>query len=158
MGRHAADRTTEAFERMVDPHLPALRAYVLRNTGGDEVTAGAIVEETLFRAAREPGRHPRLASGIRPWLMLAARDVLRDAERRAPARHRDRTTAPATRIVAAMRNLTPAHRELIVRTLYGGASLEDLAADRGVPVARIKSDLFLAMRAVRTGLDRHATR
>jgi RNA polymerase sigma-70 factor (ECF subfamily) len=152
---------------MVEPHLPALRDYVLRCTGGDEAAAGPVIEETLFRAAHEPGRYPRRALAVRPWLTLTARNVLRDGERHAPAGHDDRPTAPAnparppgpadpaaaTTIVAAMRELTPESRDLIVQTFYGGASLEDLAAARGVPVAKIKSDLFFAMRAVRSVLD-----
>jgi RNA polymerase sigma-70 factor (ECF subfamily) len=169
-GADAPHRTAEAFERMVEPHLPALRDYVLRYTGGDEAAAGPVLEETLFRAAHEPGRYPRRALAVRPWLMLTARNVLRDGERHAPAGHDDRPAAPAnvarpprtpgpadpvpaTTVVAAMRELAPESRDLIVQTFYGGASLEDLAAARGVPVAKIKSDLFFAMRAVRAVLD-----
>ncbi|WP_433795069.1 hypothetical protein [Actinoplanes sp. CA-252034] len=156
----AAPHRAEAFERLVEPHLPALRAYVLRHTGGDEAAAHLIVDETLFRAAHERARHPRRALGVRPWLMLTARNVLRDGERRAPAGHDDRPPAdppPATTIVAAMRELTPDNRDLIVQTFYGGASLEDLAADRGVPIAKVKSDLFFAMHAVRAVLDQQVT-
>jgi RNA polymerase sigma-70 factor (ECF subfamily) len=169
-GTAAPHHAAEAFEQMVEPHLPALRAYVLRNTGSDEAAAGPILEETLFRAAHEPGRFPRRALAVRPWLMLTARNVLRDGQRHAPAGHDDRPSAPAnlarpsrtpgpadpppaTTIVAAMRELTPESRDLIMQTFYGGASLEDLAADRRVPVAKIKSDLFFAMRAVRAVLD-----
>ncbi|MEU8663179.1 hypothetical protein [Actinoplanes philippinensis] len=144
MGRHAAasNRAAEEFERMVGPHLPALHAYVLRHTGGDETAAGRVLDETLSRAAREPRR----AIGVRPWLLLTARAVLRGPERR--------PTMPTAAVVAAMHELAPADRELIVRTLYGGASLEDLAADRRVPVGRIRSDLFFAMRAIRDVLGR----
>ncbi|BEL08190.1 sigma-70 family RNA polymerase sigma factor [Actinoplanes sichuanensis] len=143
MGRHAAasNRAAEEFERMVAPHLPALHAYVLRHTGGDESTTDRVLEEILFRAAQEPRR----ALGVRPWLLLTARNVLRGGDRRAQV--------PATTVVAAMRELSPEDRDLIVQTFYGGASLEDLAADRRVPIARVKSDLFFAMRAVREVLD-----
>lgn len=147
MGRHAAapNRAADEFERMVAPHLPALHAYVLRNTGGDETITSRVLEETLFRAAREPRRN-RL---VRPWLLLTARNVLRGDAGRPPA--------PPTTIVAAMQELTPANREIIMQTFYGGASLEDLASDRGVPIARIKSDLFFAMHAVRAVLDQQVT-
>ncbi|GIE75289.1 RNA polymerase sigma factor [Actinoplanes philippinensis] len=143
MGRHAAasNRAAEEFERMVRPHLPALHAYVLRHTGGDETATEQVLDETLSRAAREPRRD----LGVRPWLLLTARTVLRGGNRRA--------TMPPAAVVAAMRELAPADRELIVRTYYGGASLAELAAGRGVPIARIKSDLFFAMRAVRAVLD-----
>jgi RNA polymerase sigma-70 factor (ECF subfamily) len=171
--RLSAERSAETFDRLVEPHRAALRAYLIRNTDGDEAVADSVLKETLYRASQEPGRFPRRASAVRPWLVLTARNVLRDGERREPAGHDDRPptaassagspaprplkrpagSVPATTIVAAMQELPVAHRELIIQTFYGGASLEDVAADRGVPVATVKSDLFFAMRALRTVLD-----
>ena len=92
--RTAEERAAAAFERLVRAHQPALRAYVSRLTDGDDALADIVVKETLYRAAREPERYPQRASGVRPWLVLIARNVLRDGERRAPAGHDDRP-APA---------------------------------------------------------------
>jgi len=174
--RLSAERAAETFDRLAEPHRAALRAYLLRNTDGDEAVADSVLKETLYRASQEPGRYPRRASAVRPWLVLTARNVLRDGERHAPAGHDDRPMparpatglpperspqpigpVPATTIVAAMQELPVEHRELIVQTFYGGASLEDVATDRGVPVATVKSDLFFAMRALRTVLDQQVT-
>jgi len=171
--RAGEERASAAFERLVEPHRAALRAYVLRLTEGDISVADSIVKETLYRAAQDPARFPQRPTAVRPWLVLTARNVLRDGERYAPAGHDDRpdssrspnerppeppapmstTTMPATTIVAAMEDLTSTHRELLVELFYGGVSLEDAAADRGVPVETVKSRLYFAMRALRTVLD-----
>jgi RNA polymerase sigma-70 factor, ECF subfamily len=182
--RLSAERSAETFDRLVEPHRAALRAYLLRNTDGDESVADSVLKETLYRASQEPGRYPRRASAVRPWLVLTARNVLQDGERHEPAGHDDRPaghddrplaaassagspaprplkrppgSVPAITIVAAMQELPAAHRELIIQTFYGGASLEDVATDRGVPVAAVKSDLFFAMRALRAVLDEQVT-
>jgi len=171
--RAAAERATQAFYRMVEPHRSALRAYILRFTERNEAVAESVLEETLYRAAQEPTRFPRRPSAVRPWLVLTARNVLSDGERHAPAGHDDRPPPPplppderspepaasvaATTIAAAMADLPAVHRDLIVELFYGGVSLEAAAADRGVPVRAIKSRLRSAMRALRTVLDQHLT-
>jgi RNA polymerase sigma-70 factor (ECF subfamily) len=168
-------RATTAFDALVKPHRRALRAYILRLTEGDDAVADCVLKETLYRASQDPARYPQRASAVRPWLVLAARNVLRDGERYAPAGHDDRPDIPrppearvpvkglpATTVVAAMEGLSSVHRELLVELFYGGVSLEDAAADRGVPVETVKSRLYYAMRALRTVLDqqiadRHGT-
>jgi RNA polymerase sigma-70 factor (ECF subfamily) len=176
--RFSAEHAAETFDRLVEPHRAALHAYVLRNTHGNEAVAYSVLKETLYRAAQEPGLYPRHAAAVRPWLILTARHVLHDGERHAPAGHGDRPPTqisvpvgsserrpaqrpavgpPATTVVAAMKELTTEHRELIIRTFYNGDSLEAVAADRGVPVTKIKLDLFVAMRTLRAVLDRQVT-
>jgi RNA polymerase sigma-70 factor (ECF subfamily) len=166
--RAGGERATTAFERLVEPHRSALRAYVLRLTEGDIAVADSVVKETLYRAAQEPARYPQRPTAVRPWLVLTARNVLRDGERYAPAGHDDRPDSsrapeerspepaaplPATTIVAAMEELSSLHREVLVELFYGGVSLEDAATDRGVPVETVKSRLYFAMRALRIVLD-----
>jgi RNA polymerase sigma-70 factor, ECF subfamily len=161
-------RTTAVFDALVEPHRRALRAYILRLTEGDDAVADSVLKETLYRASQDPARYPQRASAVRPWLVLTARNVLRDGERYAPAGHDDRpsdvtrpplkgTPAAAagatTTIVAAMEELSQIHRDLLIQLFYGGVSLEDAAADRGVPVQTVKSRLYFAMRALRTVLD-----
>lgn len=190
----AADKAREkragaAFEKLVQPHRAALQAYVMRLTDGDAVVADSVVKETLYRASQDPSRYPQRGSAVRPWLVLTARNVLRDGERHAPAGHDDRpelirpgsersvpraapaskdpirpererstvAAAPATTIVAAMQDLSTLHRELLVELFYGGTSLEEAAANRGVPVETVKSGLYFAMRALRAVLDQQIT-
>jgi len=168
-------RAVTAFDKLVQPHRAALQAYVLRLTDGDSAVADCVVKETLYRAAQDPARYPQRGSAVRPWLVLTARNVLRDGERHAPAGHDDRpdpirpgrersqlAATPATTVIAAMEDLSTLHRELLVELFYGGVSLEEAATNRGVPVETIKSGLYFAMRALRAVLDqqiaeRHGT-
>jgi RNA polymerase sigma-70 factor (ECF subfamily) len=91
--RAAEQRNTALFESLVAPHRAALRAYVLRLTGGDEAGTDSVVKETLYRAAQDPTRYPQTESAVRPWLVLTARMVLREPER--PAAEPERP-APET--------------------------------------------------------------
>jgi RNA polymerase sigma-70 factor, ECF subfamily len=161
MGRHVAgqtahgsprpDRVMRAFDRMIAPHLEALRAYVWRLAEGNELIAEAILKETLQRVARESGGLPRGSSAVRPLLMLTARNVLRDRERSpVPLPH-----VPTATMVAAMRDLPAVHRELIVEVVHRGIALQVAAGDRGVSVESIKSRLYFAMEALRNTLERH---
>jgi len=166
--RAGADRTPEAFERLIEPHRDGLRAYILQITEGDEALADSVLKETLYRAAQEPRRHPQSPAAVRPWLILSALGVLHDGERHAPAGHDDRPPVPerpapegpaadvrGTTVVAALRALPTPQRELIVELFYRGASLESAAADRDVPVETLKASLYHAMRALRAALDQH---
>lgn len=160
------ERAAQTFDRLVEPHRAALRAYILKLTEGDESVAESMLKETLYRVAQDPAAFPESAPAMRPLLMLTARKVVNDGERRAPAGHDDRPfwpqarsaraatpATPAATIVAAMKGLSVAHRELIVDLCYGGRSLQEAAADRGVPVETVKSQLYSAMRALRTNLQ-----
>jgi RNA polymerase sigma-70 factor (ECF subfamily) len=159
--RIAQHRAASAFESMVAPHRAALAAYVARLTGGDPSAADGVLKETLYRAGRDPSRFPQRASGVRPWLVLIARTVLRDGERFAPAGHDDRPSVvmpgegprSATTIAGAMEELAEEHREILAELFYGGVSLEDAAADRAVPVEELQSRLYFAMRSLRIVLD-----
>jgi len=168
--RVSAERMTQAFEQLIEPHREGLRAYLLEVTHGDEVLAESVLKETLYRAGQEPRHHPRSPAAVRPWLVLSALSVLHDGERHAPAGHDDRPPAPegpapepaaavpATTIVAAMEELPSEQRELIVELFYRGASLEAAAAARDVPVETLKSRLYHAMRTLRAELDRQLGR
>jgi RNA polymerase sigma-70 factor (ECF subfamily) len=52
-----------------------------------------------------------------------------------------------------MAELSGTHRDILVELFYRGVSLEDAAADQGVPVDVVKSRLYHAMRALRALLD-----
>jgi RNA polymerase sigma-70 factor (ECF subfamily) len=168
--RGNAERTVEAFEKVVEPHREHLRAFVARLTEGDDAVADSILKETLYRAAQEAERYVQRPSAVRPMLVLTARAVLRDGERHAPAGHDDRpflprtaavlpaegplSSAPREMVVGALRDLSASHRELILELFYGGASLEEAAANRSLSVDHVKGRLHRAMRALRAGLDR----
>jgi RNA polymerase sigma-70 factor (ECF subfamily) len=153
--RIAEERASALFEGLVGPHRPALRAHVLKLTGGDEAAAESILKETYYRAARDPERFPETEAAVRPWLVLTARMVLRDG--RSPAAGRAASgPVPDTRsttVARALDELSEVHREIMVELFYRGVSLEEAAEVRGVPLETVKSQLYFAMRALRLVLD-----
>jgi len=56
-------------------------------------------------------------------------------------------------LAAALRDLSPAHREVLVETYYRDAPTERVAARLGIPVGTVRSRLHYALRAVRSRLD-----
>lgn len=165
-GRHAANgRPSDgepdpagAYEALVEQHGSALLRYVLGLTRGDRVEAQAIVKETWYRVSQEPARLTQRVPSVRAWLVVVARGVFEEGHHRRPG-------APfgpayqedgATTVVRALDSLSRPHREILVDLFYGGTSLQDAAAARGVPVETVKTRLFYAMRALRLVLDQQA--
>ncbi|MDT5041276.1 MAG: polymerase sigma-70 factor, subfamily [Actinoplanes sp.] len=161
-----AQRVAETFDRLVQPHRAALLSYVKRLTDGDDALAESIVKETLYRAVQDPSRCPKRSSALGPWLVLTARNVLRDGQRYAPAGHDDRPdmsrleaerstgpVVPGTTVVGALEELSEVHRKLLVELFYDGVTLEQAAYDRGISVETLKSGLYFAMRSLRAVLD-----
>jgi RNA polymerase sigma-70 factor (ECF subfamily) len=153
--RMPEERANALFEGLVGPHRPALRAHVLKLTGGDEAAAESLLKETYYRAARDPAHFPQTEAAVRPWLVLTARMVLREG--RPPAAGRAASgPVPGTRsttVPRALDELSEVHREIMVELFYRGVSLEEAAEVRGVPVETVKSQLYFAMRALRVVLD-----
>jgi RNA polymerase sigma-70 factor (ECF subfamily) len=157
--KSAADADEESFRALTEQHREALMGYVLRLTGNDVAQAEDIVKETFYRASQEASRLTQRTSSVRPWLVLLARTVFSDEQRREPAAQAaERAGVPvATTVVRAMDNLSRVHREILVELFYRGTSLEEAASAREVDVETIKSRLYYAMRALRIVLDQQAS-
>ena len=57
-------------------------------------------------------------------------------------------------LAVVLRDLSPAHREVLVETYYRDAPADRVAARLGVPVGTVRSRLHYALRAVREQLAR----
>ena len=133
----------------------------------DRASAEDAVQETFLRAWRHLPR--LLADGrpVRPWLRHVLRHVMIDADRTARA-HREslHDNVPVEGVVeggyeclldrgvlaVVLRDLSPAHREVLVETYYRDATAERVAARLGVPAGTVRSRLYYALRAVRDRL------
>jgi RNA polymerase sigma-70 factor (ECF subfamily) len=160
----ASDQALRALYR---DHATALLRYAQWFTA-DPAAAEDAVLETFLRAWRHLPR--LLADGrpLRPWLRRVLRHVLIDTDRLARS-HREtpHDTLPVEGVVdggydslldrgvlaVALRDLSPAHREVLVQTYYRDAPAERVAALLGVPVGTVRSRLHYALRAVRSRLD-----
>ena len=164
---HAATDSGAALRELYRDHAPALLRYAQWFTD-DRAAAEDAVQETFLRAWRHLPRLVNDGRPLRPWLRRVLRHVLIDAGRTARA-HREtlHDIVPVEGEVdggyeclldrglldVVLRDLSPAHREVLVETYYRDAPAERVAARLGVPPGTVRSRLYYALRAVRSRLD-----
>ncbi|MEQ8716372.1 MAG: RNA polymerase sigma factor [Acidimicrobiales bacterium] len=155
-----------AFARWVQPHLP-LAHTVARRSAPD--AADDVVQDALLRAYRSlhrfDGRYPKA------WLARIVQNAAYDHHRRRqrhactsiddvahPAESGTddlfdaRTLSPAVEV--AFRNLSQAHRDIVVLVDVDGHSYREAAAHLGVAVGTVMSRLARARAALRAGHDK----
>ena len=145
-------------------HGATLMRFALKLTLGDGQRAQDIVQETLLRA----WRHPEVVTGhtqtVRPWLFTVTRHVAIDMWR-ARSRREDRiedspTDRPnpveridqvltAMDVRAALAQLSPEHRQVIVAMYYLGRSVAEIAEQLGIPEGTVKSRTYYGLRQLR---------
>jgi RNA polymerase sigma-70 factor (ECF subfamily) len=150
-----------------DEHAPALWAYALRLTGGDHARAQDAVQEALLRAWRHPDVLDPSNGSPRSWLFTTVRNVVIDEWRARSVRPEvvtdrvpetpgpdDADTAIQSWLLSdALRQLSPAHRDVIVETYYRGSSVAEAADRLGVPPGTVKSRTYYALRALKLALE-----
>jgi RNA polymerase sigma-70 factor (ECF subfamily) len=157
-----------AIRELYTSHAQALRRYVERFCP-DPASADDIVQETFIRAWRHLPQLSSVDRPVRPWLFRVARNLLIDADRAArsrPSTVRAQATAEEGRddtglnrvldqqIVAdALHQLSPAHRAVLVETLYQGRTLAKVARELGIPDSTARSRLHYALQALRRQLE-----
>jgi RNA polymerase sigma-70 factor (ECF subfamily) len=165
MAAHPHDE--ELLDALYADYAGPLLEYVQRLLGGDRFQAEDIVQETLLRA----WRHADALAGesARPWLFAVARRLVIDGYRRRRARPPavagdallDTAPAPdelerallAWEIVEALRNLSPAHRQVLLEVHYRDRSVAEAAAVLGIPEGTVRSRTYYALRALRLALE-----
>jgi RNA polymerase sigma-70 factor, ECF subfamily len=137
----------------------------------DGAAAADVAQETLFRAWSHRDRFTE-PTQVRPWLWRVAHNLCIDAirlrRRMVPSDtlpdepSTDRTAEPGRRLELederrsvrdALNELSPRHRELLVRRELDGEAYEDLAAEMGVSVEGARAVLFRARRCLQHQLD-----
>src|ERR1700757_156596 len=128
-------------------HAVALHGYVARFCP-DRASADDIVQETFIRAWRHLPQLSADGRPVRPWLFRVARNLLIDADRAARSRPatvqaeaaeegRDDTGLEQVldrQLVAdALRQLSPAHRAVLVEVFYRGDNVTRAPRHLGIP-------------------------
>ena len=141
-----------------------LLSFVLRLTAGDRQRAEDVVQETMLRAWRQAGEFDQDGRSLMPWLATVARRIVIDEQRRRNARPAETDEAMLTKapvhdwtddllrsvIVAdALRELSPAHREVLNETILRDRTVSQAAEVLGIPVGTVKSRVYYAIRALR---------
>ncbi len=158
-----------ADERLVralhDEHAAPLWGYVVSLTG-DPAAAHDIVQETLLRAWRTPPSLDPTAGSVRSWLFTVARRLVIDDYRRSRARPETLTDDVPDRpgadhgervvdervVAAALRQLSPEHRAVLVQCYYRGCSVAQAAQVLGIPPGTVKSRTHYALQRLRLAL------
>jgi RNA polymerase sigma-70 factor (ECF subfamily) len=158
-----------AFAELMNRFGPRLRYYV-RKMVGDDHRMEDVLQEVWFDVYRGL---PRLADpgALTAWLYRIARDrIFRDLRKRClihgnleaidvPADAVDEgefTAEDAAGIHAALDELAPEHREVLVLRFLEEMTYEDIARVAGCLVGTVRSRLHYAKRALRRILERTA--
>ncbi|MFV0126627.1 sigma-70 family RNA polymerase sigma factor [Streptomyces sp. HMX112] len=155
------ERTLAELQR---EHGAALLSFLLGLTYGDQQRAEDLVQETLVRAWQHPEAFEAPYESMRPWLFTVGRRLAIDARRSRLARPAEvgegalATTADpadvtesavaALDVRAAVRGLSPEHRAVLVRLYFHGLTVNEAAAELGIPAGTVKSRSYYALRAL----------
>jgi RNA polymerase sigma-70 factor (ECF subfamily) len=159
---------SDAMSKLWQLHGRALLRFALKLTLGDRQRAEDIVQETLVRA----WRHPEVVDGreyaIRSWLFTITRHVAIDMWR---ARSRsEEVTADeeldrpdpaepieqaitALDVRAALLQLTPEHRQVIVEMYFRGRQVTEISESLGIPEGTVKSRAYYGIRHLKRVLS-----
>jgi RNA polymerase sigma-70 factor (ECF subfamily) len=159
-------RDSERLRALHDGYARSLLTYAVGLTR-DRATAQDVVQETLFRAWRNPSVLERTDGSERGWLFTVAKRIVIDQWRSANRRPEVLTdhvpeetvedaaqqTVDQQLVQAALQTLSIEHRRTLFETYFRGASVAEAAQSLGVPPGTVKSRTHYAVRALRQAID-----
>jgi RNA polymerase sigma-70 factor (ECF subfamily) len=166
----SASDADAAVRQLYARHATALHVYVERFCP-DGASADDIVQETFIRAWRHLPQLTADNRSARPWLFRVARNLLIDASRAARSRPVIVPIQPAEEgrddtglnqvldrqlVTGALKQLSPAHRAVLVEIFYGGDSVAKAARQLGIPHGTARSRLHYALQVLRHQLEHQA--
>lgn len=170
-----ADGESPAFDELFSRHSGPIYSFLSRLIGGRSDPEDLLQETFLRMITHAADFKPGMA--IRPWLFTIARNValnwmkktrlrsdlevqtdLSDWQPRSapepvmdPSRRAEMEEDKA-RVLAALEQLPPLHREIVILTIFNGFSYEEAAAITGDPESTLRSRVFHALRKLRERL------
>lgn len=165
----------QALEELVRRYHRRLLQFVYRQTG-DRHLAEDLVQELFTRLVTYRGAPPQR---FRPWALTIARNLVHDHFRSGyarrehvlqPAEHDAMADVPDTtpqmgerleradeqrEVLAALQELKPNQREVLVLRFYDELKLEEIAAVTNAPLGTVKSRLFHALKQLQARLGRN---
>ncbi|MER6997892.1 sigma-70 family RNA polymerase sigma factor [Streptomyces sp. NPDC000410] len=166
MATATATATTDerALADLERQHGPALLSFLLGLTYGDRQRAEDLLQETLVKAWQHPETLDGPYESIRPWLFTVGRRLAIDARRSRMARPTEigdgilamtpdsadvtESAVAALDVRAAVRRLSPEHREVLEQIYFHDRSVGEAAEVLGIPPGTVKSRSYYALRAM----------
>jgi RNA polymerase sigma-70 factor (ECF subfamily) len=156
-----------AFAALVERYSPHLLYYLRKMLGEGKADAEDVLQDVWFDVFRAAPRLNDPAS-FPAWLYRIARNQTARRHRNKPRPERplveadladesddeDYSTADVEQIHAALNELVPEHREVLVLRFLEEMSYEDVAQVVGCPLGTIRSRIHYAKRALRRVLER----
>src|SRR5215208_1665340 len=139
------------------------------NALGDPGLAEEVVQDAFTSVWRNADRFDPARASFRTWLYALTRNRIIDLRRRAAARPRTaeapkgeelaeldeslELAAVRWQVGAALRKLSPEHREVIRMAHFESLTLREVAEALGLPLGTVKSRSYYALRHLRLALD-----
>jgi RNA polymerase sigma-70 factor, ECF subfamily len=156
-----------AFEELVCRWQAPIARFLAHQVGRTELVAD-LCQEVFLRVFRAGSRY-RATGAFSTWLYQIALNVARDAgrrQRRQPEPLNDHEPAEpgqseayceqkemAEAVAAALAELPPAQREVLVLRHYEGMNFEEIARVLGTPASTLKSRFAAALERLRIRLN-----
>ena len=166
----ARHRDKAAFAELFQYYAPRVKAYLMRN-GTEDSQAEEIAQEALIAVWRKAAMFDPAKASAGTWIFAIARNLRRDAIRRArrpefdptdPAFVPDAETPPddtleaeelRDRIAAAVKQLPADQAEVIKLSFFEDKPHSEIATTLALPLGTVKSRLRLAMRRIRSMIE-----
>jgi RNA polymerase sigma-70 factor (ECF subfamily) len=162
--RTRADARAEAEAAFAD-HFGEIHRYFHRRVGRDN--ADDLAAETFLRAWRGWRGYDPARGAVRPWLYGIATKLLschyRDEQRRLRAYARASVEPPGAaapqdhRVAAALADLSPRDRDLVLLHAWAGLTYEEIAQALGIPIGTVRSRLHRIRSRIRELLEVEST-
>lgn len=140
-----------AFGQLVEAHQEPVRRFLRRLTGGDEMLADDLAQETFIRAWERIGTFRQL-SGFETWLLRIAYRVFLDEKRKAVVPEAEQTREPSESsgerwslhhdLDQALATLSETERTCVVLQCIEGQSIREISQITGIPENTVKSHLL----------------
>lgn len=148
---------TRALEELYDRHSDLLYSLAMRIVGR-AAEAEDVLQETWLQAWRSARAYDPARGTVGAWLVMAARSRAIDRVRSEGSRQRAETAAGADpppppadpsaevahrqlsdRVIAALRQLVPQHRQVLELAYFAGLSQNEVANRLSAPLGTVKS-------------------
>ena len=160
----AGSDRSDALEELYQRYAAKLYGFGVRMLG-DRDLAEELVQETFLRLWRSARSYDPDRGSVAAFVFTMARRIAIDLWRRPSSRPFepetdrsepvDKVDAMLTSVAVqeALRDLSPAHREVLELTYRADLKQADIAAVLGIPLGTVKTRTYYALRALRLALQ-----